>query len=108
MLGIARIETVGTIVRGPYGHLCRIVEVIESSRLAERHISSPLDVVVRTEPIGPSYGHESAWASSLRLAESTDQYGAHAHREGCECGEPYAPTQWQPFGWYDMRPSWEV
>lgn len=106
--GIARIETVGAIVRGEYGQLCRITEVIESSRLTVTHVSSPLDVVVRTEPVGsPGYGHSSAWASSLTMALPGDRYGAHVHREGCVCGEPYAPTKQGHLGWYAMAPSWE-
>jgi hypothetical protein len=105
--GIARIETVGAVVRGPHGQLCRITEVVESSRMSERHVSAPLDVVVRTEPVGsPGYGHSSAWASSLSLALPTDRFGAHGHREGCACGMPYDPTIQGHIGWYHMRESW--
>lgn len=100
--GIRRIETVGAVVRGEYGHLCRIVEVIENSRCSERHISVPLDVVVRTEPVGPGYGHTSAWASTLTLAEPGD-IGSHPHRADCPCGAP-APTNY--FGWHDVRENW--
>ena len=107
--GVRRVETVGAVCRGKYGQLCRIVSVREDTRTSENHIVAPLDVVVITEPVGsPGYGHSAAWASSLTLAEPGDRYGAHAHRVGCECGEPFDVSHRSAhFGWYDMRPSWE-
>lgn len=108
-VGVRRIETVGAVCRGKYGQLCRIVRVEEETRASADHLSVPLDVVVLTEPVGsPGYGHGTSWASDLTPAEPGDRYGAHVHRVGCECGEPYDMTRIQAhLGWYDMRPSWE-
>lgn len=103
--GIARIETVGTLVRGKYGQLARITAVLEHTRCSGQHMTSPNDVVVSIESVGPGYRHVTSWASDLTLAQDGDRFGAHPHCEGCECGEPYE-TGRQP-GWYDMRPSWE-
>ncbi len=103
--GIARIETIGAIVRGEYGQLARIVGVHEHARASARHISVPLDVVVATERVGPGYGHTSSWASKLTLAQDGD-IGAHPHTRECECGEPYDESRGGY--WYDVRESWSV
>lgn len=104
LAGISRIETIGAVVRGQYGQLARITEVLEYSRCSEQHISSPLDVVVRTEQVGAGYNHKCAWASSLVLAQAGD-IGAHPHRQDCECGQPYDQSR-QP-GWYHVPASWQ-
>lgn len=105
MQGIARIETVGAIVRGPHGLLARITAVLENTRASENHISAPLDVVVLVEPIGPGYRDGSAWASQLQLADGTEAYGAHPHGPGCACGEPY--TGFQHWQWQHLPASWQ-
>jgi hypothetical protein len=105
-LVLSTIETIGEVVRGPYGSLSRITAVLEESRLSERHVSSPGDVVVTLERVGPGYGHESAWASTLKPSKVGD-VGAHPCRgaaAGCLCGHEL--DGWQPFGWQDRRESW--
>ena len=104
--GIARIETVGVLVRGEHGNLGRIKEVIENSRLTANHVSHPLDVVVRLEPVGPGYNFRSAWASSLSHAEPGD-VGSHPHTRTCECVQPYDDSRGGHWGWYDVRQSWD-
>ena len=98
--GIARIETIGAIVRGEYGNLGRITEVIENSRCSPNHVSCPLDVVVRLEPVGPGFSHRSSWASKLTLAQPGD-IGAHPHADNCPCGEPHSGGTWRyvPASW---------
>jgi hypothetical protein len=102
---VKRIETIGTLVRGRYGNLGRITEVIESSRLSVNHVRAPLDVVVTLEPVGPGYGHRSAWASDLKLAHPGD-VGSHRHRTGCECGRTVHGEN-TLYG-VDVRSSWGV
>jgi hypothetical protein len=106
LAGIPRIETIGAVVRGKYGHLSRITEVLEYSRCSEQHISAPLDVVVRTEPVGVGFNHKSSWASDLTLAQEGD-VGAHPHmRDNCECGQPYDETR--SGLWYYVPANWET
>jgi len=104
--GIPRLETVGAIVRGEYHQLVRIVEVLERTRCSPRHITSPLDVVVRCEDVGPGYGHHSSWASKLTPAQPGD-VGSHPHRPGCACGKPYDSAHGPSWLWYPMPASWE-
>lgn len=87
------IERPGTIVRGEYGLLARVVDVIERTRMSERHVTSPGDVVVTVEPVGPGYGHRSSWASKLTPAAPGD-VGAHP----CHTGG---------YGWRHVPASWE-
>lgn len=85
------IETIGTIVRGQYGELARIVEVLEHTRMSANHVSAPSAVVVKLEPVGPSFGHRSSWSHDLTPAEPGD-VGAHP------CHNSY--------GWRYVGASW--
>jgi hypothetical protein len=103
---VRTIETVGAIVRGPYGSLSVITEVIESSRCSDSHLTTPGDVVVRVRPHGVGYGHTSAWASELTLAEPGD-IGAHPHWADCTCGaQPANPQPW--CRWVHVPATWET
>lgn len=102
--GIRRIETVGTLVRTGTGQLARITGVYEQSRCSADHVSAPLDVVVALESVGPSYGHDSAWASDLTPGHDGD-VGAHPHRPGrCECGRDYGNRNGS--NWFPAPASW--
>jgi hypothetical protein len=104
---VTTVEAVGAMVRTEYDGLARITEVIESSRLSDQHVAAPGDVVVALEPVGPSYGITSAWASTLALAEPTDMYGRHPHTRDCECGLPFEEYRhgvFQAF-WYELPAS---
>ncbi len=103
LTGVRRIETVGAVVRTGFGQLARVTGVVESSRCSANHVSAPLDVVVELEAIGPSYGHGTAWSSDLTMAEPGD-VGAHPHRRGCECGQPYDEARGG--FWYPVGASW--
>lgn len=90
------VETVGAIVRGKYGNLGRIVAVLEHTRCSPDHLSSPLDVVVELEPVGPGFNHRSSWASDLTLAQPGD-VGAHQDYSdrSCGMGGRYVPASWR-------------
>ncbi len=100
--GIRRIETVGELVRTASGQLARITGVVETSRCSAEHISAPLDVVVLLDSVGPSYGHTTAWASDLTMAEPGD-VGSHPHGPDCVCGRPFDDTRGP---WYPIAASW--
>lgn len=102
---VSTIETVGAIVRGPYGSLSKIVEVLERTRMPDTHMTRPGDVVVRVEQVGPGYGHQSAWASELALSKPGD-IGAHPHWADCGCGaNPPNPQPW--CRWVAVSATWE-
>jgi hypothetical protein len=83
----AGVETVGAVVRGPYGNLGRITEVLEYSRLSPNHLSAPGAVVVRLEPLS-GFAHRSAWSNDLTLSQPGDvgSYNAPGNR--------YVPASW--------------
>lgn len=102
---VSTIETVGAIVRGPYGSLSKIVEVLEHTRAPDSHLVNPGDVVVRLEPVGPGFNHTSAWAHKLSPSEQGD-IGAHPHFADCKCGAN--PPNPQPhWGWVPVPATWE-